>query len=327
MRDQLFLGVDGGGTKTAAWLGSLARTAGSAADPTAPLQVIGRGTSGPSNPRAVGFELSFAHLQAAIASAFETAGLPSKPVTCACFCIAGAGRSSEQLPLTAWIESQGIAVHYRLAMDVEAVLAAGTTDCRTVNGIALIAGTGSIAWGRSTQGNLARCGGWGPLLGDEGSGYAIAMQGLQAACQAADGRCDPTALLPAFLEALNCAQAEQLVEWIYDPQTSREHIAGQSHVVFACARHEDARAMRIVKQAADELAVAVHTVALKLGFEPATFALALAGGVLCHQPQFVELVLQSLRQLGQQPNHWQRVEHPVAGALQLARQLAAESEA
>jgi N-acetylglucosamine kinase-like BadF-type ATPase len=317
VRDQLFLGIDGGGTKTAAWLGSRSPTE------TGALRVVGRGASGPSNPRTIGFEAAFGNLRAAISNAFEMAGLPMGPVEDACLCIAGAGRPSEQERLSKWIETESIARRYRLAMDVEAVLAAVPKVPESTGGIALIAGTGSIAWGKNRQGHTARCGGWGPLLGDEGSGYAIAIQGLQATCRAADGRCQDSALLAAFLRTLDCARPEQLIEWIYDPQTKREEIASLSQVVFECATHDET-ATRIVQQAARELGLAIRTVAAKLRLNQDAYHLALAGGVLCHHREFVDWVLQSLRENKQEPAQWQLVEQPVVGALQIAGQLTAE---
>ena len=112
----LVIGVDGGGTKTVAWL--------------APLEdggdVLGRGQAGPGNPRAVGFETALANIDAAIDAAFAAAGLPRQTVTSACFGLAGAGRSSEQEHILAWAEQRGIAQRVRVTGDAEPILAAAS---------------------------------------------------------------------------------------------------------------------------------------------------------------------------------------------------------
>src|SRR5690242_19598821 len=97
----LVLGIDGGGTKTAAWL--------------APLEqgnenvVLGRGQAGPGNPRAAGYETAQANIEASIAAAFADAGMSRKTVIAACFGLAGAGRPAEQARIAAWAADRGIA--------------------------------------------------------------------------------------------------------------------------------------------------------------------------------------------------------------------------
>lgn len=295
--DPLVIGVDGGGTKTVAWLAQ-----GEA--------VLGRGSAGPGNPRAAGFEVAQANIAAAIAAAFADAKLPRQTAAAACFGLAGAGRAAEQEQIATWVVGCGIAAQVKVTGDAEPILAAASPDNV---GVVLICGTGSLAWGRNAEGETARCGGWGYLLGDEGSGYAIALAGLRAAMRAADGRGPPTDLLASFQTALEAKSPAELIGNVYGPEMSRERLAGLASVVFE--RHgTDAVAEQIVAAAASELVEMVATVARRLGL-PAGFTLALAGGVLLHQQPFAEQVAREYS------DHWKIVEEPVQGAVALARKM------
>ncbi len=311
--DPLVLGVDGGGTKTVAWLAPL--------DDVGSGEILGRGHAGPGNPRAAGFETAQANIEAAIAAAFADARLPQQTVATACFGLAGAGRAAEQEQITAWALARGIARRVQVTGDAEPILAAAAPDNV---GIALISGTGSLAFGRNAAGETARCGGWGYLLGDEGSGYAIALAGLRAAVRAADGRGPATDLLPAFLRELAAATPHELVARAYSPEMTRERLAGLAGIVFDL-RSTDAVAEQIVAAAADELAELVATVARQLRLPKSGYTLAMTGGVLLHQlnylDQFAQALVGKCLELGSRPAHWMLVEEPVRGAVALARRL------
>ncbi|HZN36463.1 MAG TPA: BadF/BadG/BcrA/BcrD ATPase family protein [Pirellulaceae bacterium] len=308
---EFVIGVDGGGTKTAAWLASLV-------DDT----ILGRGQAGPGNPRAAGFEVAQANIAAAVAAAFDDAKLSRQAVAAACFGLAGAGREVEQQLIADWALGRRIAKKVRVCGDAELILAAASPEnC----GVALIAGTGSLAWGRNQAGETTRCGGWGYLLGDEGSGYAIALAGLRAAMRAADGRGPTTGLLPAFLRELGAATAPELIGKVYSPEMTRERLAGLASVVFEY-RSTDEVAQRIVADAAGELAAMVTTVATELKLPPQGYMLAISGGVLLNQLNYLEQFLFTLwahTHSGEsQPARCVKVEEPVRGAVALARLLA-----
>jgi N-acetylglucosamine kinase-like BadF-type ATPase len=305
----LLLGLDGGGTKTAAWL--------------APLQddgtdrVLGRGQSGPGNPRAAGFETALNNIDAAIAAAFADAKLPRQAAAAACFALAGAGRPSEQQQITAWAQNRGIAQKIQVCGDAEAVLAAASPDNV---GIALICGTGSLAWGRNQSGQTARCGGWGYLLGDEGSAYAIALAGLRAAVRAADSRGPLTALLARFQNELHATSPQDLIDRIYSPDMTRERLAGLAHIVFDCAQRDDT-AREIVTSGAAQLAEMVAVLCRQLQLPAKSYPLALAGGVMISESHLSGLVLGFLNEQQAAPANVAAVSDPVRGAVALARAL------
>ncbi len=168
----LIIGVDGGGTRTRVRIAN------------AQGEILGDGEAGTSNLHAQGMEAAQEELRKAIASAFDHAGIQVQKVPAACLGLSGVGRPAERAEWTTWAEEH-VAHQVRVINDGEIVLAAGTPENW---GVALVAGTGSIAWGKTRTGKIARAGGWGFLMGDEGSSYDLARQALRAAAQAATGQ-------------------------------------------------------------------------------------------------------------------------------------------
>jgi glucosamine kinase len=146
-------------------------------------------------------------------------------------------------------------------------------------GILLIAGTGSIAWGRSPAGTLQRCGGWGPNLGDEGSGAWLGRKALQVVTAANDGREPETALTGAVLTALELDDVSALVPWA--ATATRTEVAALAPAVLSAAEVGDLRANTIVTMAVEELALHVRALARQLFVdERAAIPVALHGGLL-----------------------------------------------
>jgi glucosamine kinase len=146
-------------------------------------------------------------------------------------------------------------------------------------GILLISGTGSVAVGRSPTGSTARCGGWGPVCGDEGSGGWIGRKALSVVTSAADGREPSTALTGAILTAAEVNDVTELIAWAADAAPSR--MATLAPVVFAVADSGDLRANALVTLAVEELILHVRALARELfGDERAAVPVAVTGGNL-----------------------------------------------
>ncbi len=298
----LLLGVDGGGTQTSALLATRAG------------QVIGRGAASGSNPRAVGLAAATAAIQAATAEALAAAGLPAGTLpAAACLGIAGAGRPVHKAELQAWAESVHLAQRCLIATDAETVLAAGTPDGW---GVALISGTGSCCFARSPDGQTLQVGGWGYLLGDEGSGYDLALRALRLATQTADGRAAAHALLAALLDAWGLAVPSDLVTQVYARGLTRPELAALTRPLFALAEAGDADALRLIDQATADLALLARTAARRLAL--ANPPLALAGGLLGAGAALRARLADRLG-AGWGPTTW--VADPAQGALVLARRL------
>jgi N-acetylglucosamine kinase-like BadF-type ATPase len=280
--------------------------------------VLGRGQAGGANPREIGFEAAWLAVRRAIDLAFADAGMLPCTVSALCLGMAGAGRTEEQKTLTQLAQADAVAEQVRVIGDAEPLLPAAFPDAV---GVALISGTGSLAWGRDATGGVQRSGGWGYLLGDEGSGYWLAMAALQAVAKAIDGRGPQTALIGAALQHFQVSQPPLLIGRIYDLAMTRGEIARFCPLVFQLMPI-DPVARQVIERGADELAMMVASLARRLGLKSQRYQLALAGGVLRSQPRLQSAVLERLIDLNWQPADARIVEHPAWGAVQLARALA-----
>lgn len=311
------VGVDGGGTKTAAWVARVVV----GQEPV----VVGRGRAGPGNPRAAGFEVSQQNILAAIETALAEAKLDRNSLAAACLALAGAGRMEEQQRMHAWASTQAIAARVVVTHDAEPLLAAAMPDERVGReppwGVALIAGTGSLAWGRAVNGRTARCGGWGYLVGDEGSGYAVGIAGLRAVLQAADGRGPITSLSSPLLDFFQVAEPTELVGVLYGDPAFRGRVAAASRIVLKVAREHDVVAGEIIAQAVDDLAAMVAALAARLELPADAYPLALGGGVFDAAAELAPRLLDNLAQRHMAPRSYVIVESPVFGAVRLAQRL------
>jgi N-acetylglucosamine kinase-like BadF-type ATPase len=270
-----FLGVDGGATKT---LAVIVDAGG---------RERGRGMAGSGNQAAVGLERAVVSIRGAVAEAAQRAGVGA-PFRAAWIGLAGVDRPGDRDRLLPHLNP--LADSVRLTNDAELAL----TGLDGAIGVAVIAGTGSIAVGRDATGRMARSGGWGHILGDEGSGYEIGRLALKAAVRAADGRGPQTALLPAIMAEWHLSRPDAMIDRVY-PDGDKGKIAHLSALVFAAAREGDAAARRIVREAAAELALAALAVGAMLDFPDGPLPVALAGGMLIHEADFRAMVLRRLR--------------------------------
>ncbi len=145
-------------------------------------------------------------------------------------------------------------------------------------GVLVLSGTGSMAWGKDGAGREARCGGWGTLLGDEGSGFDLGVGALRSACRAADGRGPATRLqtdVPAALGVADMHAALALLSTA--PQPPRARVAALALVVGRAAQDGDAVAGALVRGAARELAEHVEALTVRLELGPDA-AVSTAGG-------------------------------------------------
>ena len=306
--EDLVLGFDGGGTRTVALLASRR--------PNGEWKLLGRGEAGPSNRQAVGTPAALAALDAAADQAFAAAGKKRGPVRAACLGLAGAGRPKDQEVVREWAARTRLAATVDVLEDAALLLAAGSPDGW---GVAVVAGTGSMAYARGADGRTARAGGWGPLLGDEGSGYAIALAGLRAAARAADGRAAATPLTDRLLAACGLTRPEELVGVVYRGG-DRATLAALAPVVLDAADSGDTVAGEIATAAAAELAAAAAAAARSLGLG-ARFPVALAGGLLASCTTYRARFLAALAERGLHADPVTIVTEPAEGALRLALAL------
>lgn len=295
-----YIGVDGGGTHARAVVvdedgRELARRTGPA------------GLVDPRDPGSAA---------AAIAQLVRTALLDAgKPSAAALCCgLAGAGRPHEREAVRIALTLEHLAERIVVVGDAEAAMADAFPDG---TGVLVVAGTGSIAWARTTDGDALRVGGWGQLLGDEGSGYDIALQGLRAVAHAADGRAPHTALTTVLLAAAGVSSPDDLIAWTAG--AAKAQIAALAPSVLSCASRGDQAALTIRGNTVRSLVEMTAAAALRSGAH--TLTVALTGGLIAGNGPLRDFVSEAVRERLPGANVTDRPVDAAFGAARIARSL------
>lgn len=303
---RFILGVDGGGSKTAALLARL--------EDNGDVLIVGFGQGGPSNLRLAGKELSLASLDQAIHEAMNQAGVSGRVLDYAVFALAGSTSPDVQRDVSEWADQRRIAERYEIVHDVAPVLASGTDDG---HGIALIVGTGSVAVGIDSLGNSVTKGGWGHWFGDKGSGFYLGYKALAAVAEASDDIGPETILSELVMLKLETADPREILEEVSGHGDTRKEVAALAPTVLDAADKGDAVAIRIVESAVSEAAKLVTAVVRDMHLEQ-SYPLAIAGGVACNSPFFREQLIKRLNQEEPPPGKITVVDNPVEGCLKIA---------
>jgi N-acetylmuramic acid 6-phosphate etherase len=304
---EYLLGIDGGGTKTLALLAS------------ANGATLGRGQAPSSNYHKVGKDAALAALDEAIRNAFADAQLALEPVAAICLGMSGVDRPEDLAVFQPWLADHHGQAKAVIVNDAELVLAAGTPDGW---GVAAICGTGAICVGRNRAGERARADGWGNILGDAGSGYAIGLAALRAVMRAYDGRGNATALSAAILGHWSLETPVQIVHRVYTQQATPTEIAALAALVDKAAEQGDWMAIDIIRHAAAELVTTIHAVASRLAFS-GPVPCGLAGGVITKSKIMATRLAQAAHGSGLRLAPIQIVDEPAQGALRLAQRALA----
>lgn len=292
------IGVDGGGTRTRAVLVDRDGTE------------IGRGEGAGAVATAHDPMAATMAVVGAIRAAVEAAAV-SLPGAVLWAGLAGTGSEPARRAVTLALTREGVAREVAVGSDAEAAF----NDAFRGAGVMLIAGTGSVGWCRSPEGEVRRVGGWGLHLGDEGSGYAIGRAGLSLVAQAHDGRAAPTSLTAALLSRCGVSSPNELIAWA--GRAVKSDFAALAPLVIEAADGGDEGAARIATQAVD--ALEAHLLALDLA--PGT-EVALWGGLLAGSGPLRGRMLERLAARGWSPLDGEI--DPPMGAARLALALAAD---
>ncbi|MCC5806738.1 MAG: hypothetical protein JJU00_10465 [Opitutales bacterium] len=302
---RLFLGIDGGGSHTRAWL---ADEAGAC---------LGGGAAAGSNPvdPSIGLSGARAAIEAAVNEAFAKAGIERQPAEAAFLGIAGVSNEAERQAMARTVAALALAPAARtgvgqdLCVAHEGALAGGP-------GLILVAGTGSACYGRNEHDEAVQTGGHGSFIDDGGGGFALGRDALAAVARAGDGRGPETALTTALTNRLGAEGLRTLSR----TGVPRRDVAALAVVVIEQAEGGDAVAAAILDRGADELAHLVLAAARRVPF-PVPCPVALCGG-LTEFPLYRNRVLAALERECPAAHPVQPRLPPVGGAVLLAMRRA-----
>lgn len=304
---KLFLGIDGGGTKTECAVGN-------------EVEILGRFTAGTSKIQRVPRETATNSLKAAVQGALYAARVQPDEIAYSCVGIAGASQP-EVIEFVGEVMTSLVTGGLKVVGDN---VIAHEAAFHGKAGVLVIAGTGSIAYGRNERGETARAGGWGSIISDEGSGYWIGKTAVAAAMRAYDSG-QTTALVDKIMKQWRIATREDIVR--IANTNPPPNFAALFPEVLAAADKGDVIAKDILTRAGTELANIAKAVIRRLWPGQHEVHLAGSGGVLRHS-QHVRQVLQNVvRAERPQAIYDETIIDPIEGALFLARKYAAEAQA
>lgn len=298
------LGFDGGGTKTEC---SLLNAQGI---------VVGEGRGGPANPLRSGYETAFSSLREAAAAALAAAKARPGDISSVCAGLAGGGRHSVVRRVMAFLSEEFPAAMTQVTTDYEIALEAAVGS---KPGVVLIAGTGSVAYGRNTKGETARAGGYGPWIGDEGSAFEIGRRAVSAVARTRDHDAPVTLLAELIPVATDCPDWDDLMLRIMkDPDGVFPKLFP---VVARAAQAEDSAAKEILFASAIGLGNLAMTVVRRLGMKGQEFPLVKCGGVF-GRSRMLDDLLDSVLTSGALRAKISRLDiSPAIGAAQIAARL------
>ncbi|MCM0649025.1 transcriptional regulator [Clostridium swellfunianum] len=273
------IGIDGGGTKTALKL----------ADESGKIILSMEG--GPCNINSMGKEAVEKMLKELIGASLEKAKLTMEQIKVLCIGTAGVDRPSDKLIMEEIIRNSGFNNKTIITNDAVTALYGGVGGSE---GVILISGTGSICYGRNNEGDAKRAGGWGHLIGDEGSGYYIGINAINKIARSFDGIEEKTIITDLILEHLKLESASDLIQFVYRSGAGKSEIASLAKHVDEAYKQGDSIAEEILLKAAFELFLISKAVIdnLKLNNKRAT--LAVNGSVIekneCVSSEFKRLM-------------------------------------
>lgn len=253
-----FLGIDGGGTKTEALVC------------TDDGVIVGKGIAGPSNSLFVEKSIAFENIGKSIHMALKDySGEIS--FASAAVCIPGIKRYRDE------VKTQLLNNCKNTYIDADELNAFCSALAKPY-GIVVLGGTGSFALGFNKKGDRAEIGGWGPLIGDEGSGYYIGVSSLKSVIREYEGAGDKTSLTTKIMKTLGLNEIPELRRAIYSKEFDRKAIGNLSRIVHESALEGDSVSIEIINDAARHLADLVNRVVKRLQMYDGEYEAILTGG-------------------------------------------------
>lgn len=300
----LYIGIDGGGTKTKCVL----------ADDQ--LKILAEAEAGPTNPLAVGVDKSSEILFGLIQNVLRKTSVSL--IESVVIGLAGAGRKKIageiENRLKLLVKRKKVSIkNIKILSDVEIALEGAFAGAA---GIILIAGTGSIVLGKNKNGKLFRAGGFGKVIGDEGGGYSIGKKALQSISKEIDGRGSKTFLTTILSKKFGIKNRDDLITAVY---SSGFDIARFAEHVIEAAQLGDKIARNILADESDELVCHVETLYKQLGAKKIN--LCLSGGLLSSKNYYSNLLRRKIKKVFRDIEIKKNIYPPEIGAAVVAKKF------
>lgn len=312
----IYLGIDGGGTKT------IARRVRFDSDGSA--TVLATGETAGSNPLSVGWDAAQQNIAAAVERCRGSAEAETQP-RAAVLAIAGCAASPAREQMQEWAQQAALAETVRVVPDTTPVLAEADPSSPAIG---VIAGTGSSVIAQAAGGDPFQVGGWGYLIDDGGSGYALGREALRTALRAVDRygvvdvirEPDHRDLTARVLDTLNVSEPQEVKSEVYDADNPRRVIAAISRPLIEAAMAGNAAALRIVGEGAADLAAAIESAVARLG-DTERITLFMAGSLLQKSELYRQTVESRCRQTVPRVDRFRMAPDAAVGCARLARRL------
>lgn len=298
------IGIDGGATKTTAVLADLNRN------------ILAERSSGPANFLIIGTDKVAKTISDLILDLCNDAEVNIQNIEIVCMGLTGAGREEDaekikNAVLDYWHNNYSSKIKNLIVTSDARIALEGAFSGRP--GIILIAGTGSIIFGKDRSGTLYRVGGFGRYIGDEGGGYSIGRLGLQAVAKYFDGRGPETKLLQILQEKFGINSPEDLINKVYNENID---FASLAPFVIQCAEEGDEPCREILRKEAEELVL--HIKAIKDKIRVRTVYISFLGGLLSAENYYSKLLRKIILQKIEGVNVILPEHPPAYGAVLLA---------
>ncbi len=303
-RTPLVLGVDGGGTKT---LGLVSDELGN---------VLARREVGPSNPTVVGFERASKNLFDLIASCSEDVHCTPEELQTVVLALAGAGRKENQRRIHEGVGDLFLKSGMKpppLIVDTDA-RAALEGAFGGASGVIVIAGTGSVVCGKTDRNEIVTIGGWGRVVGDEGSGFHIGREALRALTMHLEGRGEAQVLAQMLATRFNLTGREEIIAAVYHEKFD---IASVAPLVLEAAAQNDLVSQKILQRAAALLAEQVRVIVLRMGILRKV-GLVFCGGLIDHETVYANVLHMKILKVLPQVDIRPPLHPPAYGAVLMA---------
>ncbi len=274
----LLFGADGGGSKTT---GIIADQSG---------VIVAEHTGGPTNPNVVGVDMAVASLADVVSACCRQAACSLQDIRGAVVGLAGASREAVRDRLQREIQRR-LGEQFSVVIETDARVALEGAFAGNP-GVVIIAGTGSVVIGKGEDGDVSMVGGWGRVLGDEGSGFFLGCEALRFLAACYDGRAQDGLLAKMLKEETGLHSRDQILTRVYEEGFDMAKLAPY---VLQAADQDDATALRIVRAGAEALTVQTQALVQRLRLS-GDIPVALHGGLLQNENVYRTILTESVRE-------------------------------